>query len=316
MSIAPTTGEPVECILDAVGATPVVKLSRVNAPGAAELFAKLELFNPAGSTKDRIALAMIEAAERDGTLSPGATVIEPTSGNTGVGLALVCAAKGYRLVLTMPESMSLERRALLKSYGAELILTPAEESMDGAIRRAKELLEERPGAFMPQQFENPANPEAHRRTTAQEILACVDAEGGKLDAFVAGVGTGGTITGVGQVLRERFPKLLVVAVEPATSAVLSGRPAGPTKLQGLGAGFIPGILDTRIYDRIVTVDDRTAWEMKTRLAREEGILAGISSGAAVVAALAVAKELGAGKRVFTVLPDTGERYFSLETYFK
>ncbi len=300
-------------ILDMVGGTPLLRLPRLEPTGGAQLYAKAEQLEPAGSVKDRICLAMIEAAERDGRLPPGGTVVEPTSGNTGIGLALVCAVKGYPLVLTMPASMSLERRQLLASFGAEIVLTEPEEAMEGAIRAAKAIAEER-GAFMPMQFQNPANPAAHL-VTGEEVLASLDAEGVAIDAFVAGVGTGGTITGVGRTLRQRWPALDIVAVEPEASAVLSGKPPGPTKIQGLAAGFVPEVLDTGIYDRVVTVSDRDAWETKLRLGREEGLLVGISSGANVFAAIALAKRLGPGKRVLTFLCDTGERYFSLGEYF-
>jgi cysteine synthase A len=306
---------PIESLLDAVGGTPTVRLRRVIPAGAAAVYAKLEQHNPGGSVKDRICLAMIEDAERRGALRSGGTVVEPTSGNTGVGLALVCRVKGYRLVLTMPDSMSMERRQTLESYGVEVVLTPAEQGMEAAIRKAEEIAR-RENAFMPQQFENAANPEIHRRTTAREILAAMEAEGGGPDAFVAGVGTGGTVTGVGTVLKRERPGALVVAVEPASCAVLSGKPPGPTKIQGLGAGFVPAVLDRAVIDRIVAVEDRPAWDMKDRLAREEGMLVGVSAGAAVVAARQIAEELGAGKRVVVIVPDTGERYFSLAEYFQ
>ncbi len=294
--------------LELVGRTPLVRLHRVVPEGAAEVLAKLESMNPAGSVKDRIALAMIEEAERAGKLRPGDTLIEPTSGNTGIGLAMVAAIKGYRLILTMPEDMSLERRKLLARYGAEFVLTPAIEGMSGAVFAAQELVERNPGYFMPQQFENPANPEVHRRTTAQEILEATE---GRLDAFVAGVGTGGTITGVGQVLKERVPGATIVAVEPARSPVLQGGRAGMSAIQGIGASFVPGVFDRSVVDEIVSVTDEDAIAMMTRLAREEGLLAGVSSGANVVVAVKLAQRLGAGKRVVTVLPDTGERYLSM-----
>ena len=290
-----------------IGRTPMVRINRLVGPESAEVVAKLESFNPAGSVKDRIALSMIEDAEARGLIKPGDTIIEPTSGNTGIGLAMVAAAKGYRLILTMPENMTDERKVLLTLFGAELILTPASEGMSGAVRKAEELARLH-GYFMPQQFNNPANPEIHRRTTAREILEDTD---GKLDAFVAGVGTGGTITGVGEVLKEKMPWVRIVAVEPARSPVLSGGKPGPHGIPGIGAGFIPAVLNLEIIDEIITVTDEDARETMLRLIREEGILAGISSGAAMWAALQVAKRLGPGKRVVVVLPDTGERYLSL-----
>lgn len=296
-------------VLELIGATPLVRLGRVIPPGSAEVLGKLESLNPGGSVKDRIALAMIDEAERAGRLLPGSTIVEPTSGNTGIGLALVAAVKGYHLILTMPEDMSLERRRLLERYGAELILTPAIEGMTGAVFAAKQLLEKNPGYFMPQQFENPANPEVHERTTAVEILS---ATGGKIDAFVAGVGTGGTITGVGHVLREKLGKAVrIVAVEPARSPVLSGGRAGMHGIQGIGASFVPGVLDRAVYDEIMRIEDRDAVAMTRRLAHEEGILAGISSGANVFAARKVAEQLGDGKTVVTIICDTGERYLSV-----
>jgi cysteine synthase A len=301
-------------ILELIGGTPLVKLRNLPGPGAADVFGKCEHLNPGGSVKDRIALAMIEDAERTGRIRPGeSTVVEPTSGNTGIGLALVCAVKGYRLLLTMPESMSLERRSLLKAYGAELVLTPAERSMEGAVARAEELCRTRPNHFMPQQFKNLANPEVHRRTTALEILKQI--EGRTVDAFVAGVGTGGTITGVGEILKQKFPSVKLIAVEPATSQVLAGGASGPHKIQGIGAGFVPAVLNRALIDEIVAVNDREAYDTKVDLARREGLLVGISAGAAVAIALRVARELGPGKTVVTVLSDTGERYFSLDEYF-
>lgn len=301
-------------ILELIGGTPLVRLRRVVPEGAADVLGKLEAFNPGGSVKDRICLSMVEAAERDGSLQPGGVIVEPTSGNTGIGLALVAAVKGYRCILTMPDSMSLERRQVLDAYGAQVVLTPAEDGMEGAIRKAEEILAEHDNAFMPQQFMNPANPEVHRRTTAREILAALGDR--PVDAFVAGVGTGGTVTGVGSVLKERFPEVRIVAVEPATSAVLSGGSAGPHKIQGLGAGFVPDVLDRSVIDEVIPVPDRAAYDMKSRLAREEGLLVGISAGAAVVAANAVAARLGRGRTVVTVLPDYGDRYFSLDEYFR
>ena len=299
-------------ITELIGGTPLVKLHRLSKPDGATLFAKIEYFNPGGSVKDRICLSMINEAERQGRLRPGATIVEPTSGNTGIGLALVVAVRGYKLVLVMPESMSMERASLLSSYGAKLVLTPAWEGMRGAIREAEGIVEQNPDYFMPDQFSNPANPEIHRKTTAVEILSALE---GPIDAFVAGVGTGGTITGVGEVLKAKNPKVLIVAVEPTTSAVLSGGEPGPHKIQGIGAGFIPKVLNRAIIDRIITVTDDEAYRTAKLLAKEEGLLVGISSGANVIAAMRVAKSLGPGKQVVTVLPDTGERYISIEKYF-
>jgi cysteine synthase A len=307
---APTTRPLVaDSVLDLVGATPLVKLRRVIPQEAATVLGKMENLNPGGSVKDRIALAMVEDAERSGRLQPGSTIVEPTSGNTGIGLALVAAVKGYRIILTMPEDMSIERRRLLERYGAELVLTPAIEGMTGAVFAAQELCREHPDYFMPQQFENPANPEIHERTTGREIL---QATGGNIDAFVAGVGTGGTITGVGHVLREALgERVLLVAVEPARSPVLSGGRAGMHGIQGIGASFVPGVLDRAVYNEIIRVEDKDAILWSKRLAREEGILAGISAGANVFAARKVAERLGAGKTVVTVICDTGERYLSV-----
>ena len=295
-----------------VGGTPIIKLNRLSPPDGAALFAKLESFNPGGSVKDRICLNMINEAERQGQLKPGSTIIEATSGNTGIGLAMIASGRGYQLILVMPESMSMERASLLSSYGAKLVLTPAWEGMRGAIREAEQLLEQNPSYYMPDQFSNPANPEVHRRTTAVEIW---DAMEGRIDAFVAGVGTGGTITGVGEVLKSRLPEVQIVAVEPTASAVLSGNEPGPHKIQGIGAGFIPKVLNRSIIDRIITVTDEESYRIAKRLAKEEGLLMGISSGANVLAAQKVAKALGPGKQVVTVLPDTGERYISIEKYF-
>jgi cysteine synthase A len=297
----------VDSVLELVGATPLVRLSRIVPAGSGDVLGKLEARNPAGSVKDRIALAMVEAAEREGRLAPGATLVEPTSGNTGIGLAMVCARKGYRLVLTMPEDYSVERRRLLERFGAELVLTPAIEGMTGAVFAAQELVERR-GYCMLQQFDNPANPEVHRRTTGPEILR---ATGGRLDAFVAGVGTGGTITGVGEALRAAGVAARIVAVEPARSPVLQGGRAGLHGIQGIGASFVPGVLNRDIYDTIVSVRDEDAYAMTKRLTREEGLLVGVSSGANVWAALEVARELGPGARVVTMLCDTGERYLSV-----
>ncbi|MEM9458406.1 MAG: cysteine synthase A [Myxococcota bacterium] len=302
-------------ILGLIGQTPLVKLRFVAGDEAthASVWGKCEMLNPGGSVKDRIALAMIEAGERAGTLVPGKTVlVEPTSGNTGIGLALVAAVKGYRLVLTMPESMSLERRNLLRAYGAEIVLTPDDRTMEGAVAAAQELCR-KPDHHMLQQFENPANPEIHRRTTGPEILRQMD--GMSVDGFVAAVGTGGTITGVGEILRGHNADVRIVAVEPKRSAVLSGDPPGPHKIQGIGAGFVPAVLDRKIYDEVAMVGDEEAYRMKKRLAHEEGLLVGISAGANVVAAERLAQQLGPGKHVVTVLCDTGERYFSLDDYF-
>ncbi|WP_305043237.1 cysteine synthase A [Geoalkalibacter sp.] len=292
--------------LGQIGNTPLVRISRLPGADSAALWGKLEAANPGGSVKDRIALAMIEKAEQDGCIKPGDTIVEPTSGNTGIGLSLVCAVKGYRLVLTMPDTMSLERRRLLGAYGAELILTPGAQGMRGAIEKAEEVQAERK-AFMPQQFRNPANPRVHEQTTGPEILKALD---GKVDAFVAGVGTGGTITGVGHVLRKHNPQTLIVAVEPADSPVLSGGDPGPHRIQGIGAGFVPDVLDTKVFEEIITVSNNDAIATAVRLAREEGVFVGISSGANVFAALQVAKRLGPGKNVVTMLCDTGERYLS------
>jgi cysteine synthase A len=299
--------EIADSVLDIIANTPLVRLHRVVPDGSAEVLAKVESLNPAGSVKDRAALSMIEDAEARRKIKPGDTIVEPTSGNTGIGLAMVCAVKGYRLVLTMPEDMSVERRKLLARFGAELVLTPAIEGMSGAVYAAQELVDKH-GHFMPQQFNNPANPEVHRRTTAVEVIK---ATGGKLDAFVAAVGTGGTITGVGEVLRQRVPGVRIVAVEPARSPVLAGGKPGLTGIQGIGASFVPSVLNREVYDELIAVSDEEAMSMTARLTKEEGLLVGVSSGANVVAALQVAKKLGAGKRVVTILPDTGERYLSV-----
>ncbi|WP_432372227.1 cysteine synthase A [Staphylococcus chromogenes] len=303
--------KPVENITEIIGQTPVVKLRHQAGEDAADIYVKLEYQNPGGSVKDRIALAMIEQAEKDGKIKPGDTIVEPTSGNTGIGLAFVCAAKGYKAVFTMPETMSQERRNLLKAYGAELVLTPGAEAMKGAIKKAKELKEEH-GYFEPQQFENPANPKIHELTTGPELVE--QFEGKTIDAFLAGVGTGGTLSGAGKVLKEKYPDIQLVAIEPEASPVLSGGEPGPHKLQGLGAGFVPDTLDTEIYDEVITVDNETAMETSRRVAKEEGILGGISSGAAIYAAIQKAKELGKGKTVVTVLPSNGERYLSTPLY--
>jgi len=303
----------VDDVLQLIGSTPMVRLNKIRQPQMALIYAKLESFNPGGSVKDRICLRMVEDAERKGILKPGATIVEPTSGNTGIGLAMVAAVKNYKLILTMPETMSVERRFILNSFGAEIVLTPGIEGMRGAVKRAEEIVEATPNSFMPQQFNNPSNPDVHRKTTGKEILEAVR---DKLDAFVAGVGTGGTITGVGEVLKRRNGKVKIVAVEPATSAVLSGGESGPHKIQGIGAGFVPKVLNKEVIDEIITVSDDDAFHMAKRLAKEEGLFVGISSGAAMVAALKVAKKLGKGKVVVVILPDTGERYFSMEQYFE
>ena len=303
--------KPVDNVTQIIGNTPVVKLRNVVDEDAADIYVKLEYQNPGGSVKDRIALAMIEKAEREGKIQPGDTIVEPTSGNTGIGLVFVCAAKGYNAVFTMPETMSQERRNLLKAYGAELVLTPGSEAMKGAIKKAKELKEEH-GYFEPQQFENLANPEIHELTTGPELVD--QFEGKQIDAFLAGVGTGGTLSGVGKVLRKEYPNVEIVAIEPEASPVLSGGEPGPHKLQGLGAGFVPDTLNTDIYDSIIKVGNDTAMDMARRVAKEEGILAGISSGAAIYAAIQKAKELGKGKTVVTVLPSNGERYLSTPLY--
>jgi cysteine synthase A len=306
-------------VLALIGGTPLVAIRTLgrDAPRAA-VWAKMEQANPGGSVKDRICLAMIEEAERSGRLRPGGVVVEPTSGNTGIGLALVCAVRGYRCILTMPESMTLERRQLLEAFGAKLVLTPDDRQMEGAVARAREIAESTPGAFMPQQFDNAANPRAHAETTAREILEAMGPLG--IDAFVAGVGTGGTISGVGEVLRRerRGPdgvRPRIVAVEPDACATLSRGERGPTKIQGLAAGFVPKNYHPEVVDEVRTVTDADAWRTKVLLAQREGLLVGISAGAAVHVALEVARELGEGKNVVTVLPDTGERYFSLEEYF-
>ena len=304
---APVRPKIAASALELIGGTPLVRLNRVVRPGAVVL-AKLESMNPGGSVKDRIAVAMIEEAEQRGALKPGATVVEPTSGNTGIGLAVVCAVKGYRLVLTMPDDMSTERQRLLARLGAEIQLTPAIEGMTGAVFAAQEMLREHPDWFMPLQFENPANPEIHRRTTALEIL---DATEGRVHAFVAGVGTGGTVTGVGEVLKARVPGVRVIGVEPARSPVLAGGKFRPHGIQGIGASFVPGVLNRAVLDEIVPVRDEDAMGMARRLAREEGLLVGISSGANVWAACQIAERMGRDEVVVTVLCDTGERYLSV-----
>jgi cysteine synthase len=297
-------------INELVGQTPIVKLNRLVDDQSADVYLKLEYMNPGSSVKDRIALAMIEDAEAKGVLKQGDTIIEPTSGNTGIGLAMVSAAKGYKTILVMPETMSLERRNLLRAYGAELVLTPGPEGMGGAIRKAAELAKEH-GYFLPQQFENEANPNVHERTTGPEI---VEQMGDQLDAFISGIGTGGTITGAGKVLREKYNGIKIIAVEPADSPVLSGGKPGPHKIQGIGAGFVPGVLDTKVYDEVIKVENEQAFEYARRAAKEEGILGGISSGAAIYAALETARKLGKGKKVLAIIPSNGERYLSTALY--
>ena len=299
-------------ITELIGGTPLVRLNRLSKPGGATIYAKVESFNPGGSIKDRICLNMINEAERLGKLKPGGTIVEPTSGNTGIGLALVAAVRGYKLILVMPESMSMERASLLSSYGAPLVLTAAWEGMKGSIKEAESIVAQNPSYYMPDQFSNPANPEMHRKTTGPEI---VDALDGRVDAFVAAVGTGGTITGCGEVIRQRNPAAKIVAVEPAGSPVLSGGDPGPHKIQGIGAGFIPKVLNRTLLDRVVTVTDDEAYQTAKLLAKKEGLLVGISAGANVFAAQKIAEELGPGKNVVTILCDTGERYISIEKYF-
>jgi len=293
-----------------IGETPIVKLNRYVEEGSADIYVKLEYFNPGSSVKDRISLAMIEAAEEDGSLKAGDTIVEPTSGNTGIGLAMVAAAKGYHLIVVMPDTMSMERRNLLRAYGAELVLTPGAEGMKGAIQKAEELVKEN-GYFLPQQFNNGANPAIHEKTTGPEIVKQMS-DG--LDAFVSGIGTGGTITGAGKVLREHFPEVKIYAVEPEDSPVLSGGSPGPHKIQGIGAGFVPKVLDTNVYDEVIKVKNEEAFEASRAVAKNEGILGGISSGAAIAAARKVARQLGEGKKVLAILPDNGERYLSTALY--
>ncbi|MFJ8356912.1 cysteine synthase A [Bacillus paramycoides] len=299
-----------QSVSELIGKTPIVKLNRIVESDSADVYLKLEFMNPGSSVKDRIALAMIEDAEKKGLLKEGDTIIEPTSGNTGIGLAMVAAAKGYKAILVMPETMSIERRNLLRAYGAELVLTPGPEGMGGAIRKATELAKEH-GYFIPQQFQNQANPEIHRLTTGPEI---VEQMGGQLDAFIAGIGTGGTITGAGEVLKEAYNDIKIYAVEPADSPVLSGGKPGPHKIQGIGAGFVPETLDVEVYDEIIQVKTEQAFEYARRVAKEEGILVGISSGAVIYAATEVAKKLGKGKKVLVIIPSNGERYLSTPLY--
>ncbi|MCB8818260.1 cysteine synthase A [Desulfosporosinus shakirovi] len=302
----------VDNITDLIGKTPLIRLQRLVKPGMANIYVKVESFNPGGSVKDRIAWGMIEDAEERELLRPGGTIIEPTSGNTGIGLAMIAAARGYRLIVVMPDSLSVERRMLMSAYGAEFVLTPGAEGMNGAINEAKRLLKENPHYFMPQQFENPANPEAHRRSTALELLDQLK----DIDAFVAGIGTGGTITGIGEVLKARLPEIQIIGAEPASSPVISGGRPGPHKIQGIGAGFIPEVLNQTILDQVIQVSNEDALETARHMAREEGILVGISSGAAVSAALQAAVTLGEGKNLVVLAPDTGERYLSTELFSK
>lgn len=300
------------CITEGIGRTPLVRLNRLSPPGCATIYGKAEFYNPGGSVKDRICLNMIDEAEKQGLLKPGSTIVEPTSGNTGIGLALVAAVRGYKLILVMPEGMSLERASLLSSYGAQLVLTPAREGMRGSIQEAEGMLEQNPEYFMPNQFSNPANPAMHRKTTALEIWDALD---GKVDAFVAAVGTGGTITGCGGVFKEKNSNVKIVAVEPAGSPVLSGGEAGPHKIQGIGAGFVPKVLNQSLLDQIIKVTDEEAYQTTKQLAKKEGLLVGISAGANVFAAQKVAESLGPEHNVVTILCDTGERYLSMEKYF-
>jgi cysteine synthase A len=300
-------------VTELIGATPLIRLKRIPDAGGAEILGKLESLNPGGSLKDRACLNMIQEAEARGELRAGSTIIEPTSGNTGIGLAMIAAVKGYRCILTMPEAMSLERIYLLRLYGAEVVLTPTREGIPGAMRKAEELAAKIPQSFIPRQFDNPSNPDAHRKSTAQEILVACE---GKLDAFVAGVGTGGTITGTGEALKKALPHVKIIAVEPSKSAVLSGKPAGHHIIQGIGAGFVPKTLNRAVIDQIIPIDDHDAFVMMKRLGAEEGLSLGISSGAVVVAAARIAKDLGPGKRVVAMLCDTGDRYFTMEQYFE
>lgn len=301
-------------VTELIGGTPLVRLNRIVPEDSAEIYVKLEFQNPGASVKDRIAVSMVEEAEKDGLLKPGGTIVEATSGNTGIGLAMVASAKGYKAIIVMPETMSLERRNLLRAYGAELVLTPGSEGMNGAVKKAEEILKENPEYFAAEQFKNKANVKIHRETTGPEIVEAIQSIGGSLDAFVAGIGTGGTITGAGEVLKKEFPGVKVVAVEPAASPILAGGKPGPHKIQGIGANFIPEILNQEIYDVITHVENDEAFETARQLAKEEGILSGISSGAAVFAALKVAKELGKGKRVVAIVPSNGERYLSTPLY--
>ncbi|MDT2373222.1 cysteine synthase A [Enterococcus faecium] len=298
-------------VTELIGKTPIVKLNKIVPEDSADVFVKLEFFNPGGSVKDRIALSMIEKAEHDGLLKPGDTIIEPTSGNTGIGLSMVGVAKGYKVIIVMPETMSIERRLLMKGYGAELILTPGADGISGSIREAERLAKEN-GYFLPLQFENEANPLVHEKTTGPEIHQAFGVNG--LDAFVTGIGTGGTITGAGRELKRVYPKIELIGVEPAESAILEGKEAGPHKIQGIGTGFVPKTLDTSVYDKVLSISGDEAMETAREVGRKEGILVGISSGAAIAAALKVAKELGKGKKVLAVVPDNGERYLSTALY--
>ncbi len=301
----------VQSVTQLIGDTPLVRLNRLVPAGSAEVYVKLEYQNPGASVKDRIAVSMIEEAEKRGDIKPGVTtIVEPTSGNTGIGLAMVAAAKGYKAILVMPETMSLERRNLLRAYGAELVLTPGSEGMNGAVKKAEEIAAQGKDYFMPQQFKNQDNVKIHRETTGPEIVEAIRSLDGKLDAFVAGIGTGGTITGAGEVLKKNFPNIKIYAVEPAASPLLSGGKPGPHKIQGIGANFVPDILNREIYDEVITVENEDAFEVARTAAKQEGLLVGISSGAAIFAALKVAKELGEGKRVVAIVPSNGERYLS------
>jgi cysteine synthase A len=311
--LMPFSDRIAEHVTDLIGETPMLRLGRIVRAGSAQVLAKLEMFNPGGSVKDRICLSMINDAEQKGLLKKGSTIIEPTSGNTGIGLAMIAAVKGYKCILVMPETMSLERIYILRAYGAEVVLTSGRKGVEGAIKKAEMLLKQIPNSYMPHQFENLANPEIHRETTAREILKVTN---GNLDAFVAGVGTGGTITGVGEILKAHNSKIKIIAVEPENSAILSGKPAGVHRIQGIGAGFIPRVLNRNVIDEVLTVNDEAAFDTARKLAREEGLLAGVSSGAAIWAALKVAKALGVQKTVVVFLPDTGERYFSMQQYFE
>lgn len=301
----------VDNIYELIGNTPTIKLNKIVDSNFANIYLKLESFNPGSSVKDRVALSMIETAEKEGKLKKGGVIIEPTSGNTGIGLAMIGAAKGYKVVIVMPDTMSIERRMLLSAYGAEIILTPGIEGMNGAIKKANELVQENKNYFMPQQFENFANPSIHERTTAKEILS--DFKDG-LDAFISAVGTGGTITGVGKALKKKMQNIKIIAVEPASSSVISGGRPGPHKIQGIGAGFIPKVLDISVIDEVIMVKDEDAFEISKKLVRLEGIMAGISTGAAVYAAIEIAKKMGHGKNVLAIAPDTGERYLSTQLF--